>query len=411
MTMVKNPFDGVPPIAETPSAESGRPAPDYVQEVNQVTKGTPPKTLLSGISKFGIPIAGIGIGIWLCLPDTGRPHHTQEKPIVVVDPSQQIAATSSLLDQLKADASKAPAPAPVANPAQPGMPPVAGAAQRQATGPGQPSAPGQHAQTGQPSMPTPVAAGAYQTGARPVGGYPSQGGIDPMQALAEARMKREEEIRASPMEVSGSIKLLGDATNATVATKTTAAQQLQAELAAINAKKDAATAGLDPSKLLAGLAPQPAAKPKNASEEFLSSKGSAASSNTVLIQQAPASQIMIEQGTTIRAVLISSVTSDLPGQITALVTSDVYDSISHRYVLIPKGSRLLGAYNSEVIVGQESLLIAMTRLILPNGNWISLAGASASNMLGQSGMKADVNNHFFKMFSTSFILGASSLFL
>ena len=55
--------------------------------------------------------------------------------------------------------------------------------------------------------------------------------------------------------------------------------------------------------------------------------------------------------------------------------------------------------------------MAMQRLILPNGTWISLAGTPATDQIGQSGLEADVNNHFWKMFSTSFILGAASLLL
>ena len=79
--------------------------------------------------------------------------------------------------------------------------------------------------------------------------------------------------------------------------------------------------------------------------------------------------------------------------------------------MIPKGSKLYGEYKSEVVVGQERLLIAMTRMILPNGTWVQLSGAPAANMIGQSGIEAKVNNHFFKIFSSSLILGGASLLL
>ena len=94
----------------------------------------------------------------------------------------------------------------------------------------------------------------------------------------------------------------------------------------------------------------------------------------------------------------------------ARVTSDVYDS-KQRYIVIPKGSQLIGVYSSQVVVGQERLLMAMNRLILPNGNWISLSGAGAADMTGMAGVKAEVNNHFMKMFGTSLVLGATSLLL
>ncbi|OIQ64877.1 type IV secretion system protein virB10 [mine drainage metagenome] len=80
-------------------------------------------------------------------------------------------------------------------------------------------------------------------------------------------------------------------------------------------------------------------------------------------------------------------------------------------LLIPKGSTLIGSYNSSFKVGQSRVLVAMTRLILPDGRWISLAGTPATDAQGMSGMVADVNNHFLKMFSASFVIGATSLLL
>ncbi|MCB1057848.1 MAG: hypothetical protein KDD11_20295, partial [Acidobacteria bacterium] len=44
-------------------------------------------------------------------------------------------------------------------------------------------------------------------------------------------------------------------------------------------------------------------------------------------------------GTLIPAVLTSGINSDLPGQTTALVRRNVYDSITGRYLLIPQGTR------------------------------------------------------------------------
>ena len=55
------------------------------------------------------------------------------------------------------------------------------------------------------------------------------------------------------------------------------------------------------------------------------------------------------------------------GQIVAQVTSPVYDSPTGRYLLIPQDSRLLGEYDSRVAFGQSRVLLAWTRLILPDG--------------------------------------------
>ena len=57
---------------------------------------------------------------------------------------------------------------------------------------------------------------------------------------------------------------------------------------------------------------------------------------------APPSPYILQAGTVIPAALITGLRSDLPGQISAQVTSNVYDSPSGRYLLIPQGARLLG---------------------------------------------------------------------
>lgn len=110
----------------------------------------------------------------------------------------------------------------------------------------------------------------------------------------------------------------------------------------------------------------------------------------------------LHQGKVIPAVLGRQINSDLPGEITAYVVTNVYDSLGNGALLIPKGSVLAGRYNSEVKPGQERVLFAFNRLIMPNGQSFDLPGAQGSDLAGASGISGDVNNHFFKMFSASF---------
>jgi type IV secretory pathway VirB10-like protein len=62
----------------------------------------------------------------------------------------------------------------------------------------------------------------------------------------------------------------------------------------------------------------------------------------------PVSRYVIQAGSIIPAALITGIRSDLPGQVTAQVTENVYDSPTGRYLLIPQGSKLIGAYDSQV---------------------------------------------------------------
>lgn len=115
-----------------------------------------------------------------------------------------------------------------------------------------------------------------------------------------------------------------------------------------------------------------------------------------------ASPYTLHQGKTIPAILGRQINSDLPGEITAYVVTDVYDSMGRGALLIPKGSVLVGRYSSDVKAGQERLLFAFQRIIMPNGLSFDLPAAQGSDLAGASGVSGDVNNHFFKMFSTSF---------
>ena len=49
----------------------------------------------------------------------------------------------------------------------------------------------------------------------------------------------------------------------------------------------------------------------------------------------PASSYVVQAGTVIPAALITGIQSDLPGQITAQVTENVYDSPTGRFLLDP----------------------------------------------------------------------------
>jgi type IV secretion system protein VirB10 len=68
----------------------------------------------------------------------------------------------------------------------------------------------------------------------------------------------------------------------------------------------------------------------------------------------------------IPAVLIGGINSDLPGPVLAQVSENVFDSASGKSLLIPQGSRLVGAYQSAGAYRQQRLRIAWRRLIFQN---------------------------------------------
>lgn len=114
--------------------------------------------------------------------------------------------------------------------------------------------------------------------------------------------------------------------------------------------------------------------------------------------QAPASPYVLQAGSVIEAALITGLRSDLPGQISAQVTANVYDSPSGRFLLIPQGARLIGEYDSRVAVGQRRLLLAWTRLILPDGRSVVLERQPGTDQAGYAGLEDRVDNHWGRLF-------------
>ncbi|MCA1510156.1 TrbI/VirB10 family protein [Bradyrhizobium sp. NBAIM01] len=115
----------------------------------------------------------------------------------------------------------------------------------------------------------------------------------------------------------------------------------------------------------------------------------------------PASPYIVQAGTVIPGALITGIRSDLPGQITAQVTENVYDTPTGRLLLVPQGARLIGVYDSQVTFGQSRVLLVWTRLIMPNGRSIVLERQSGTDTAGHSGLEDQVDNHWGELFKAA----------
>jgi type IV secretory pathway VirB10-like protein len=115
--------------------------------------------------------------------------------------------------------------------------------------------------------------------------------------------------------------------------------------------------------------------------------------------QTPRLPYQIMAGTIIPAALVTGINSDLPGEIIATVTQNVYDTVTGRYLLLPQGSRLLGQYDSQVTYGQRRVLLVWTRLLMPDGSSIVLERLPGVDGAGHSGVEDGVNWHWGRIFA------------
>ena len=111
----------------------------------------------------------------------------------------------------------------------------------------------------------------------------------------------------------------------------------------------------------------------------------------------PASPYILQAGAVIPAALITGIRSDLPGQITAQVTENVYDSPTGSLLLIPQGTRIIGQYNDGVTFGQRRVLLVWNRLILPGGRSIVLERLPGADASGYAGLEDGVDYHWWDL--------------
>lgn len=127
--------------------------------------------------------------------------------------------------------------------------------------------------------------------------------------------------------------------------------------------------------------------------------------------ETPRSPYQLMAGTVLSAALVTGLNSDLPGQVIAQVTEDVFDSVSGRTLLVPQGSRLLGKYDSIVAYGQSRVLLIWTRLIMPDGSSIVLDNLPAADTEGYAGLEDGVDYHTWRLLrgiALSTLLGVGS---
>lgn len=109
----------------------------------------------------------------------------------------------------------------------------------------------------------------------------------------------------------------------------------------------------------------------------------------------------ILQGKVINAALETAIDTDIASDIRAVITRDVFAE-EGKNILIPKGSRIIGTYATNVNAGQTRVTINWNRIIRVDGMSLNIASIGADR-LGRAGVQGEVDNKYAQRLANTFL--------
>ena len=218
-------------------------------------------------------------------------------------------------------------------------------------------------------------------------------------AERDAQMKKEQEIfsiRTSPLFAAGS-------SSGASSRSSDSPQRNPQQLATDAAPVDPVSAYLQSlSKVPGGAA---GAGAQNSQAAWLAQQKNDKQGDAVFSAPAIPGAVLLP-GNIIKLVTRTVIRSDLEGDVLALVTEDVYDSVTSKTIVIPKGSKVAGTASSELRPGQERALTAFKTLYFPDGRSFDLRGSQGSDAEGAAGLQGDVDRRLFRKYGSGLLLAA-----
>ncbi|MBW8810540.1 MAG: secretion protein, partial [Lysobacter sp.] len=114
---------------------------------------------------------------------------------------------------------------------------------------------------------------------------------------------------------------------------------------------------------------------------------------------------LLVRGTYIRCILETRIITDVPGFTSCIVTEPVY-SINGRRLLLPRGSKMLGKYDSAGI-GHGRVAVIWDRVVTPNGYDVSMA-SPGTDQLGGAGHPGQYDAHWPSRVATAMLISMIS---
>ncbi|MEN5168710.1 TrbI/VirB10 family protein [Brevundimonas pondensis] len=121
---------------------------------------------------------------------------------------------------------------------------------------------------------------------------------------------------------------------------------------------------------------------------------------------APLSPFELKAGAIVPAALLTGVDTARAGPVVAMVTQNVFDTVSGRHLLVPQGTRLIGRHEGESAYGDRRAFLVWERLILPNGKSLILDGEPGVDAEGAIGVRGQVDRGLFPLLVGTLFAGA-----
>jgi type IV secretion system protein VirB10 len=121
--------------------------------------------------------------------------------------------------------------------------------------------------------------------------------------------------------------------------------------------------------------------------------------------QAIGKDYVVFEGTVLETALVTRLNGEFAGPIICMLTNNIYSHDGQR-LLIPAGTKVLGETKRVEGFGQTRLAVAFHRLIMPDGYAVDLDQFLGLNQIGETGLKDQVNHHYFQIFGASIAVGA-----
>ena len=166
-----------------------------------------------------------------------------------------------------------------------------------------------------------------------------------------------------------------------------------------------------PPPIIPNIPVQPVDMSANTDSKFVEDGEAAQKESGASIAQANAVRYMhnrdklLLQGTYLRCVLETKIVSEVKGFTSCIITEPVY-SASGKYLLLPKGSKVMGQYGSSNPTGPRMEVI-LNRIITPEGVDVTLESPGVDN-LGAAGHVGKFKSHWGSRLASALLISMIS---